>query len=331
MIDKIVLVTRKTALEDLVERFNSSAQARFYLEHMGLSFAEYEAADRAYREALARTRELLPRDVRFQTFDRAFLPTFKFGPADLVLTLGPDGLVVNTAKYLDGQPLLAVNPDPARVDGILVPFRVEDLPEQLGRVRGGRHGVRLVSMARVDLNDGQRLYGFNDLFVGPRTHVSARYHLRWGGREEDQCSSGIIVSTGAGSTGWMSSIAKGALDVAAFLGGAGGVGVGAGGGTGVWTGGGAGAGAGALGLRLAWEADALVFAVREPFVSKTSSAGMTVGRLDGDATLVIESQMPDYGVIFSDGIERDYLPFNSGAVATVRLAEKKVRLVVRGR
>ena len=35
---KIVVVTRKTALEELVERFNTREQAHFYLEHMGASF-----------------------------------------------------------------------------------------------------------------------------------------------------------------------------------------------------------------------------------------------------------------------------------------------------
>ena len=33
-IDRVVLVTKKTALEELVERYNSRAQARFYLERL---------------------------------------------------------------------------------------------------------------------------------------------------------------------------------------------------------------------------------------------------------------------------------------------------------
>jgi len=55
-------------------------------------------------------------------------------------------------------------------------------------------------MARARLNDGQELLALNDLFIGRRTHVSARYALRVGDYVEDQSSSGIIVSTGAGST-----------------------------------------------------------------------------------------------------------------------------------
>jgi hypothetical protein len=69
-------------------------------------------------------------------------------------------------------------------------------------------------MARATLGDGQSLLAFNDLLVGRKTHVSARYHLiMHGRRSEDQSSSGIIVSTDAGFTGWLSSVLNGAAGV----------------------------------------------------------------------------------------------------------------------
>src|SRR3954469_15300491 len=105
-VDKIVVVTRKTALEELIERFNTRDQARFYIEHMGGRFDEYQEAHDVYKEAIERLKASMPRGARQQWIDRSFLPTFTFGESDLVVTLGPDGLVVNTAKYLDGQPLL---------------------------------------------------------------------------------------------------------------------------------------------------------------------------------------------------------------------------------
>jgi len=70
-------------------------------------------------------------------------------------------------------------------------------------------------MAQVLLNNGQRLLAVNDLFVGARTHVSARYRLRYKGLDEDQSSSGLIISTGAGSTGWYRSIPTGAAGIVA--------------------------------------------------------------------------------------------------------------------
>jgi hypothetical protein len=73
---------------------------------------------------------------------------------------------------------------------------------------------------------------------------------------------------------------------------------------------------------------ALYYAVRAPFVSKLSSANLVFGRIDAGARLEIESRMPHDGVIFRDGIEEDYLPFSSGTVARIGLAEKKVHLIV---
>ena len=38
--------------------------------------------------------------------------------------------------------------------------------------------------------------------------------------------------------------------------------------------------------------------------------------------------MPERGVIFSDGIEDDFLEFNSGTQAEIKIAEKTGQLVV---
>jgi hypothetical protein len=70
--EKIVVVTKKTALEELVERFNSRDQARFYLEHLGDSFVEYQAAHDRYQEAKRQLQRALPPDIRTQYIERAF-------------------------------------------------------------------------------------------------------------------------------------------------------------------------------------------------------------------------------------------------------------------
>lgn len=48
-------------------------------------------------------------------------------------------------------------------------------------------------------------------------------------------------------------------------------------------------------------------------------------RPEGDS---ITHQMADYGVIFSDGVEGDYLQFNSGMTATIEVADRSGSLVV---
>lgn len=304
MYEKIVLVSRKTRLEDLVARFNSKAQAKFYIEHAGGDFGDYEREDSAYRGSLDRVRRGLELGLKMQVMDRSFVPTYQFDGRDLVVAVGQDGLVANTAKYVGEQPLVGVNPDPDRFDGVLLPFRPDQARTAVAGVLEGKARVRGVTLAEAVLNDGQRLLAFNDLFIGARSHVSARYRIAWGGKEEPHSSSGIIVSTGAGSTGWLSSVFHMAEGVAAFTGGKAG-----------------------KGMTLAWEDPRLVFVVREPFVSRHSQAGIVMGLVEGGQEIVLESRMPSGGVIFSDGVEADFVEFSSGAIARVRAAGRKARLV----
>ena len=77
-----------------------------------------------------------------------------------------------------------------------------------------------------------------------------------------------------------------------------------------------------------WDADYLYFTVREPFPSRRTGCALVFGRITADTSFSLESQMPENGVIFSDGIEHDFLEFNSGARAAIGLASRKGLLVV---
>ena len=303
--ERLVLVTRRTRLEELIDRFNTRGQARFYIEHAGGDFGEYENEHDCYQQALDRLRRDLDFGLPRQLLDRALVPTYTFGPHDLVIVLGQDGLVANVAKYAGERPIVAVNPDPARCDGILLPFLPEQANAAARRVLGGQAATRAVTLAEIALDDGQRLLAFNDLFVGTRTHASARYRIKVRGAAEAQSSSGVLISTGAGTTGWMSSVFNMAAGVTTLAG-----------------------GRGVRGMQFEWEDPRLIFAVREPFSSRHSRATIVAGIVDKGEEVVLESLMPSGGVIFSDGIESDYLEFSAGAVGRVRAAMQHAMLVV---
>ena len=84
--EKIILVTRPTRLAELIVRFNTADQARFYVEHLGADFSDYEREDATYRAALAAVREALAGCGRVQIVERAFVPNFIFGPQDFIVT-----------------------------------------------------------------------------------------------------------------------------------------------------------------------------------------------------------------------------------------------------
>lgn len=110
---------------------------------------------------------------------------------DIVVVIGQDGLVANTLKYLDGQPVIAINPDPACWDGRLLPFGIRDLKSIVKRTMAGKGDSKAITFAEAKTNDGQRMLAVNDLFIGPKTHTSARYVMHWNGQEE-----GVVFSDG---------------------------------------------------------------------------------------------------------------------------------------
>jgi NAD kinase len=304
---KILLIVRPTRIDDLIARFNTIQQAQFYVEHLGAEFSDYLDEHKRYHEAVTMAEASLRRFGRVQKLERRYLPNFVFGADDSVVVLGQDGLVANSLKYLDGQRVVGVNPDPKRWDGALLPFTVDDLPKIMSEELAGKRPIKTVTMAKASLNTGQTLHAVNDLFIGQRSHVSARYRIAVNGGEEQQSSSGIIVSTGLGSTGWLKSIHAGWASATSSLlkQPAGTVGDGS----------------------FPWNADYLHYFVREPYPSRATQTGIVIGRIANGDRMLLTSQMPENGVVFSDGIETDYLEFNTGTQATIHIAEKQGRLV----
>lgn len=301
--NRYVLVTRKTRMEELVERFNTWPQAKFYLEHNQVDVQDYPREHDLYIRRLAEAELILKERGVFQRIERNFLPNYLFSPSDIVVVVGQDGLVANTLKYLHGQPVIGINPDPHRWDGKLLPFEIRDLHAAIARTEKGKADVKSITFAEAKTNDGQRMLAVNDIFVGPKSHTSARYCLTHDGRSEVQSSSGIIVSTGFGSTGWFQSILSGAMGVM-------------------------GMDSHALRHGFGWSEKRLQFTVREPFPSRTTAANLVFGEVETGKTLKVESHMPGNGVVFSDGIEQDCLAFNSGCILSIGVAETTGQLVV---
>jgi len=134
---KLVLVKRKTRLEDLLVRFNSVSQAKFYVEHLGVDFSDYEKEHEEYGQSVASTLDCLGRLGRPYVLERSYLTNYIFGPSDVVFAVGQDGMVANTLKYLSGQPLVGVNPSPQRWDGVLLPSRRVTCPASCRRSCAG--------------------------------------------------------------------------------------------------------------------------------------------------------------------------------------------------
>lgn len=301
---KVVIVVRKTRLQELKEKYCTLGQAKFYLEHLGESFEGYQDEHNRFQHTLDHIQSNLVKLARVLVLERSFLPSFQFAKDDIIVVLGQDGLVANVMKYLNGQPIIGINPLPDLFDGVLLPFLPEDAVAVVSQLVQGCIKTSSVSIAEVNTNLGQRLLAVNDLFIGPKSHTSARYKLAIGGHAEEQSSSGVIVSTGMGSTGWFKSVLAGASGIA---------------GQPVRTG---------LDKGFAWDSHFLYYSVREPFPSHVTQCELTFGKITTHEQLTLTSKMAENGVIFSDGIESDCIEFNAGTVAHIGLSQIKGNVVV---
>ena len=299
-IEYAIIIKNKTRLESLTERFNTKAQAQFYIESSGGNFQEYIDEHEQFCRSFLEIQTGLSKVIKNKVVEREFVPSYIFSDNNLIVVVGQDGLVANVAKYSRHIPIIAINPDAKRYDGVLLPFTVKNFMKGVYSVVNENFSSKRMRFAEAVLNDGQKLLAVNDLFIGISSHASARYRIMLNGKEETHSSSGIIVSTKTGSTGWLSSIFNMVSGISGITN---------------------------PGYPEMNEDD-LYFAVREPFKSIRTQTGICGGMLKKGSTLVIESLMPNNGFIFSDGIEQDFLQFNSGATAEIKLSEEEAVLVI---
>lgn len=303
---KVVLITRHTRLQELIQRYQTLSQAKFYIEHLGADFSDYLLENEAYAKSLRMIVEVLQEFGRFQLIDRELVPNYHFNQEDIIIILGQDGLVANTLKYLQGQPVIAVNPEPSRWDGLLLPFTAREVKAILTEVIKNKRTCKSITIAQANLSDGQVLRAVNDFFIGPKTHISALYEIEVEGASEMQSSSGIIVSTGLGSTAWIKSIITGSMAIAK-------------------------ANDPEVDWEykpMPWDSQQLLFAVREPFPSRSSQAELVYGKVSHQQPLKVRSRMAEHGVIFSDGMQNDFLAFNAGIEVVISLASDQGQLII---
>jgi NAD kinase len=295
LLPRVVVVRRATEYEQLLARHATRGQAAFVLQMRGETIEPVEERHHTFERARAEVLGAIPTRWRRIELDRSELDRFLFEPDDVVIALGQDGLVANAAKYLaEGQPLIGVNPDRARYEGVLVRHVPAAAADLLADAANGRATFEERTLAAARLDDGQRLVALNEIFVGHRSHQSARYELRIGELTERQSSSGLIVATGTGQTGWSRSIRheRGST------------------------------------LPMPEPTDPiLTLFVREAWPSVETGAELTEALVEHEPVEII-SLMETGGLVFGDGIETDHLDFHWGAHVSVGVSDQRLRLVL---
>ncbi|MDK9495149.1 hypothetical protein QEZ40_005270 [Streptomyces katrae] len=293
---RAVLVHRRTEYEELLARHGTHGQAAFFLSSRGRSIDEVARRHDRAQQALREVAAAVPLTWRSTRVERADLDRFLFGPEDVVVVVGQDGLVANTAKYLRGQPVVGIDTDPGRNPGILVRHRSADAAALLGAATAAGGRAEELTMVEAVADDTQRLVALNEVYLGPPGHQTARYRLGPDGEEgpgEAQASSGVLVGTGTGATGWLRSLWLERGSTAALP--------------------------APCDPRLLWF-------VREAWPSPATGTSRVAGELGRGQglRLTVES---DRIVVFGDGMEADALELTWGQSVRLGIAETSLRLV----
>jgi NAD kinase len=292
---RAVLVHRRTELTELLQRHGTRGQAEFFLQTRGRRLEDVEARHRRVMAAIAAVAAAVPGHWRRGQVERAELSRFIFEPGDVVVVVGQDGLVANVAKYLDGQPVVGINPEPDRNPGVLVRHPPARAGALLATAAGpAAPAADALSMVQAKADDEQRLLALNEIFIGHASHQTARYSLTPpGGAAEQQASSGVIISTGTGATGWCRS---------------------------AWL-------ERHSQLALPSPADRhLTWFVREAWPSPATGTKCTEGELADGQSLTL-TVISDQLVLFGDGVESDSIGLSAGQSVAISLASRTLSLV----
>lgn len=290
----------------MLGRHGSRQQVKFFLKQRDQEIAVVDERHGLQQQAVQTVSAAIPVDWRRASLSRADLSQFAFGPEDVVIAVGQDGLVANVAKYLAGQPVIGINPNTERNPGVLVRHAASHTKALLEAVASGVASIEARAMVEVVSDDGQELHALNEVFIGHPAHQSAKYALEVGDALEHQSSSGVLVGTGTGATGWCSSVHR------------------------------------ERGLQWALPertSTDLAWFVREAWSSSWTGASLTAGRLESECTKssdAVSSYVSSYIVVrcegdhlvaFGDGIESDHIDLRWGQQARVQLSSKSLLLV----
>ena len=293
---RVVQIHRRSEYEEMLMRHGTRQQAAFFLESRGRTIEELADRHALVQHARDSTAWAIPPDWRRTEVERSDLHHFRFAPEDLVVVIGQDGLVANTAKYLDGQPVIGINPEPERNPGVLVPHRAESASVLLAAAALEQVPIQRRTMVVAITDDGQDLRAVNEVYFGHRSHQSARYRLEVpDGDVERHSSSGVLAGTGTGATGWLRSAWQERNS----------------------------------GLSLPQpESPELCWFAREAWPSITTGTDLTEGLVGNGGALKLQAES-DGLVCFGDGIESDALRISWGQTLTITTARQTLNLVSR--
>jgi len=142
-------------------------------------------------------------EANFLAIDYSSIKKEFLKDTDLVLTLGGDGTFVKAAHLVEDSLILGINSNPETSEGVLTSITINEI-DKLKNLNERKFETIERQRADVILN-GKMLNekAINEVYIGAASQFhTSRYKIKFKNKEEEQRSSGVIVSTGTGSEAW---------------------------------------------------------------------------------------------------------------------------------
>lgn len=125
---------------------------------------------------------------------------------EIIIAIGGDGTVLSASHFVKDKPLLAVNSSPGKSVGALTTISLNELPKKLEQLKEKIETENLERMEIVINDKSLEPLALNDIFIGnERPYHPSKYEISFNNKKEKQLSSGLIFSTGTGSSAWFKS------------------------------------------------------------------------------------------------------------------------------
>ncbi|HVY01731.1 MAG TPA: hypothetical protein VHA12_03130 [Candidatus Nanoarchaeia archaeon] len=204
----ILIVKKMTKIEWDMRRLNlDKVELKKFYEKEGLNsevifsshMRQYEYLDELIK--LLQGATIIDRD----SINKEIVKKFK-----LIIAFGGDNHFQHVSHYIDEQLMLGINSDPLRSVGALCSVKSPDIRGVVNEILEEKFNVESWTRTKIVV-DGVEVWphSTSDVFIGEeKRYVMSRHIIHKEGISEEQKGSGLIISTGAGSTGWYCSASR---------------------------------------------------------------------------------------------------------------------------
>ncbi len=131
----------------------------------------------------------------------------RFKKEDIIITLGGDGTFLSASHFLTNQLILGVNTNPQKSEGHLTTANLTNLENKLKQISNKKIRIKEYTRENVKIFKKDMCIttenALNETYFGNlNPHHPSNYEIIYKNKRESQRSSGVLISTGTGSTAW---------------------------------------------------------------------------------------------------------------------------------